>query len=126
MLICFPLSASRVETTLRADINAAIRTSKSARKKAKLERAAEARKAAQEENPLYVPPARKGGKERATEFAGNEKVKLNDIVMAPPSLNFGKKATQKVEQQKQRLKEQPTSLKQKAELEVERENAIAK
>lgn len=113
---------------MRADVSSAIRQSKSARKKNKLSRAAAAKAAAEaEEAALHKPPPRRDDtgklKERASDFGSRETVKLNDVAMEPPSLKFGAKSTSKVLAAKSK-KALPVSMKQKQELEDERERAI--
>jgi len=57
-------------------------------------------------------------------------VKLNDVVLAPPSLTFGgagkKHLMGPASTNKTKAKDLPVSMKQKAEMEVERERAIAR
>lgn len=114
---------------MRAGVSSAIRHSKSAKKKNKLSRAAQAKAdAAAEEAALHKPPPRRDTsgkeKERASDFSSRENVKLNDIAMAPPSLTFGAKASSKVAAAAKDKKDLPVSMKQKQDLEEERERAI--
>ena len=123
---------SRVEIAMRPSISSAIKTSKSTRKKAKLSRSAQAKQDADEEEArLYKPPPRSNasGKERASEFAGREKVALNDVAQEPPTLvkmqnKKAEKALQANVKSKPK-KELPVSMKQKEEMEQERQKAIA-
>lgn len=132
---------SRVEQTLRPEISAAVKQSKASRKKAKLSRSAQAKEeAAAAEAELHKPPPRRTAdgavKERASDFTQREKVRLNDVVQAPPTLTFGGRAGGKNKQRglglatdatkPKRSKELPVSMKQKAEMEAERERAIAR
>lgn len=120
---------------MRSTISSAIKTSKSTRKKAKLSRSAQAKQdAAEEEARLYKPPPRPNaaGKERASEFAGREKVALNDVAQEPPQLvkmqnRKADKALADGAKSKDRTgkKDLPVSLKQKEEMEQERQKAIA-
>lgn len=117
---------------MRADVSSAIRHSKSARKKNKLSRSAQAKVDAEaEEAALHKPPPRRDDtgkeKERASDFSSRENVKLNDVAMAPPSLTFGTRATSKVaaaKKGKKGKKDLPVSMKQKQEIEQERERVI--
>lgn len=120
---------SRVEETMRAGVSTAIHQAKSARKKSKLSRSAQAKADAEAaEAALHKPPPRRDDsgkeKERASDFSSREKVKLNDVAMAPPSLTFGARATSKVAAAKKDKKDLPVSMKQKQELEEERERVI--
>jgi hypothetical protein len=120
---------------MRPSISSAIKTSKSTRKKAKLTRSAQAKQDADEEEArLYKPPPRPAaaGKERASEFAGREKVALNDVAQEPPTLvkmqnRKAEKALLAGSKSKDRSmkKELPVSMKQKEEMEQERQRAIA-
>lgn len=128
-------STSRVELAMRSSVSSAIKTSKSARKKAKLSRSAQAKQdAEEEEDRLYKPPPRPNaaGKERASEFAGRETVALNDVAQEPPTLirlqnRKADKALAANAKSKDRTtkKELPVSLKQREEMEQERQKAIA-
>lgn len=113
---------------MRNEISTALKSSKNARKKAKLSRSAAAKEAQEaEEAALSRPPPRRNdhGEEqtRASDFAGRERVSLNDVAMAPPALNFGKRKFTKSDSASDRA---PISLKQKEELNQAREQAIAR
>jgi hypothetical protein len=112
---------------MRTDISSAIRHVKSAKKKNKLSRAAQAKADAEaEEAALHKPPPRKDdsgkAKARASDFSARETVKLNDVAMEPPSLKFGARATSKITGKDK--SSQVVSLKQAQDLKDERERAI--
>lgn len=113
---------------MRADVSSAIKQSKSARKKNKLSRAAQLKADLEaEEAALHKPPPRRdevsgATKERASDFSARESVKLNDVAMEPPSLKFGTKSMSKITAKDK--KAIPVSMKQKLELDQERERAI--
>ena len=129
---------------MRTEISSAIKSSKGLRKKNKLSRSAAAKQAAEEEEAnLLRPPPRKdasgASKDRPSDFAAKEKIALNDIAMAPPSLKFGKMQTQNSSARlkstqgnasgktaSQARKDLPVSMKQKQEMDEARQDAIAK